>query len=161
MKRILATAAVTAAIGATVAAPSAATPATEVSVSPQTVEAGHNITVSGGCGNGATTADIWYGTPGGGPLVVLNDVAGTAERITGTLLVTGDTPPGVYLAAVQCAGGAPETTHFNVASGGTKAGDGSLAEGSDTILFIGGGMLLAAAIAATFYYRRNDSAGTA
>lgn len=160
LKRLLVCAAVTAA-AATALLPGVATAkVSNVSVSPQTVEAGHHITITGACGNGATSATMWYGNLNGDgePFMRLDDVKGSNENISGTLLISNGTAPGSYLAVMQCTDQAGElgTAQFNVASGGTKAGAGSTAEGVDLILFIGGGMLLLAAIAGTFYYRHNE-----
>ncbi|MFD0559260.1 hypothetical protein ACFQ3B_19700 [Stackebrandtia endophytica] len=164
LKRLLVSAAVTAA-AATVLLPGVATAkVSNVSVSPQTVEAGHHITITGACDNGATSATMWYGNLDGDgePFVQLDNVKGDDESISGTLLISDATAPGSYLAVMQCSAQATVlgTAQFNVASGGTNAGGGSAAEGVDLILFIGGGMLLLAAVAGTFYYRHNERTST-
>lgn len=162
LKRLLTGAAAAAAAAAVILPPAAAAQVSNMTVSPQTVEAGHNITITGSCDNGSAQASMWYGKLDaiGEPLVQLDEVSGGRDQISGVLTITAGTPPGSYLAVMQCGEETGElgTVGFNVASGGTQAGGGSTAEGVDIILFAAGGMLLMAAIAGTFYYRHHERA---
>lgn len=162
LKRLLAGAAATAATAVVMLPSTAAAQVSDLSVSPQTVEAGHDITITGSCGDPSADVSMWYGKLDsiGEPLVRLEEVSSGQDSISGTITITAGTPPGPYLAVMQCGAQAGElgTVGFNVAAGGTEAGGGATAEGVDFILFAAGGMLLAAAIAGTFYYRHNERA---
>ncbi|HIW62673.1 MAG TPA: hypothetical protein H9881_09470 [Candidatus Stackebrandtia excrementipullorum] len=145
-----------------VLSPAASAKVSNMTVSPQTVAAGHDITITGACDNGSASATMWYGKLDsiGEPLVQLEQVDGDQNLISGILTITADTPPGSYLAVMQCDRDADElgTVQFNVAHGGTQSRGDSTAAGVDAILFAAGGMLLLAAMAGTFYYRHNSRA---
>lgn len=166
IKRVLVGAAVLTATALAAMPGTASAQVENMSVSPQTVEAGHNITISGKCSTMATKANMWYGNADGSgqPYVELDNVAGTKESISGTLMISHGTAPGHYQAVMHCEGDKdqPTTVKFTVAKGGTKAGDGSsLIGGGNTFILIGGGMLVLAAVGGVVYFRRRDSAVSA
>lgn len=137
-----------------------------LTVSPNPVAPGGTITITGWCEAGTKDVAVWYGDADGSgdPAAEKSGItAGSDGKVSQSLVVTDDTRPGSYEAALRCGkDGKSQTADFTVSTGGSTAGDGSAASGDGTMLaLIGGGMLAVAALGGAIYMQRRGLGASA
>lgn len=133
----------------------------EVTVSPTTVEPGGSLTISGACED-ATTADFWYVDSNDNTVGGQDGVDGDSDGIATTLTVGASAVPGAYQAYMRCEGDEDDDAgrvSFTISRSGTNAGGGSMAEGDNTMILIGGGLLAGAAVVGAMAFQRRGDVG--
>lgn len=139
-------------------------PGRTLTVTPESLDAGGSITVSGICPAGADTANAWFSRGGVGMSIA--DSSGLSVdrrtgRATGSLIVPTHTSAGVYQAWLACEDSELTVMHtFVVADDGPAAGASLAADGTQ-IAALGGGLLTSAVVAGVALAWRRHRAQTA